>query len=174
MLTIKQRSIVRFSLHLIYSYFFMGYYVEIIFGKEQVLKYRQRTALSDYENLVNRKRYEFESLLERNAFYKGLSESQGLIKFEIIKEFKTTSAKDEETKFDYWDFIEKYYPNYNHCDNVLLSDILTRKLNGEEICENDEEYIKNWDIRKVLIDLDKQLLSEAFENFINTLYPELK
>lgn len=43
--------------------------------------------------------------------------------------------------FNYWDFIEKYYPGYSHCYSILLSDILTRKLDGEEICEKDEEYI---------------------------------
>lgn len=72
----------------------------------------------------------------------------------------------------YWDFIVKYYPNYYHCDNILLSDILTRKLDGEEICKSDEEYIKDWDVRKELIKLDKKLLVKAFKNFFNTIYPE--
>ena len=85
---------------------------------------------------------------------------------------KRSLLKEDETTFDYWDFIEKYYPNYDHCDSILLSDILTRKLNGEEICENDEEYINNWDVRKVLMELDKELLGEAFENYFSTIYPE--
>ena len=67
--------------------------------------------------------------------------------------------------FNYWDFIEKYYPGYFHCDSILLSDILTRKLDGEEICEEVEEYIKDWDARKELLQLDKELLGKAFENF---------
>jgi hypothetical protein len=73
---------------------------------------------------------------------------------------------------NYWSFIEAYYPNYYSCDSVLLSDILTKKLDGEEICEEDEEYIKEWDVRKELFELDKDLLCEAFENFFDIVYPK--
>jgi len=151
----------------------MSYTVEIIFGKEQVIKLRQGNILSDYENLINRKRYEFETLSERNAFYKGLSEAEGWLEFEVINENQSKQNKQEEneSQFDYWNFIVKYYPNYDHCDNILMSDILTRKLHGEEICESDEEYIKGWDIRKELMELDKELLGKAFENFFYTIYP---
>jgi hypothetical protein len=78
----------------------------------------------------------------------------------------------QKSKFDYWSFIEKYYPKYSNCDKVLLSDILTKKLNGEGICEEDEEYIKDRDVKKDLFELDKELLCEAFENFFNTVYPQ--
>ena len=77
-----------------------------------------------------------------------------------------------DSNFKYWDFIAEYYPNYYHCDNILLSDILTRKLDGEEICESDEEYIKDWDVRKELMKLNKKLLVKAFENFFNINYIE--
>ena len=109
-------------------------------------------------------------MAERNAFYKGLSESNGWIEFEIIKEIENKEEPKEE-EFDYWGFIIKYYPGYDHCDSVLLSDILTRKLHGEEICEKDEEYIKDWDVRKELMELDKELLGKAFENYFNQAYP---
>lgn len=151
----------------------MGYIVEIVFGKEEVKKYRRGETFTGYENLINRKRFEFETLAERNAFYKGLSESNGWIEFEIIKEIQTKEEPKEED-FDYWGFIVKYYPNYYHCDSVLLSDILTRKLDGEEICESDEEHIKDWDVRKVLMELDKELLGEAFENYFYQAYPITK
>lgn len=150
----------------------MSFIAEIIFGKEQVIKYSQGESLSDYENLIHKKKYEFETLAERNNFYKGLSEGNGWTEFEIIKESQTKTIKeDEEPTFDYWGFIGKYYPNYYHCDSILLSDILTRKLDGEEICEKDEEYIKGWDVRKELMELDKELLGKAFENFFNSIYP---
>ena len=153
----------------------MSYQVEIIFGKNEITKYNLSETLTDYENLINRKQYEFETFAERNAFYKGLSEGNSCIKFKIIKELQIKSNQEpEENHFDYWGFIGKYYPNYYHCDSVLLSDILTKKLDGEEICERDEEYIKNWDIRKVLMELDKELLGEAFENYFNQAYPENK
>lgn len=151
----------------------MSYEVEIIFGIEQVLKYSQGESLSDYEKLIHRKQYKFDTISERNNFYKGLSEGNGWIEFEIIKESQTKSIQvDEEPIFDYWGFIGKYYPNYYHCDSILLSDILTRKLDGEEICEKDEEYIKGWDVRKELMKLDIELLGKAFEIFFNSIYPE--
>ncbi len=151
----------------------MEYSVEIIFGKEQVIKYRQGESLSDYENLIHKKRYDFETLPERNAFYKGLAESNGWHEFEIIKEIQTKSKEEpKEKEFNYWSFIEKHYPGYDHCDSILMSDILTRKLNGKEICESDEEYIKDWDVRKELMKLDKKLLGKSFENFFYSIYPE--
>ena len=106
--------------------------------------------------------------------YKGIDEAMGWLEFRVIKEFeeKDNKDKEDEDKFDYWAFIEKYYPKYYHCDTVLLSDILTRKLNGGEICEEDEEYIKDWDIRKELFEVDKELLLEAFKNYFNIIYPE--
>ncbi len=152
----------------------MSFIVEIIFGKEQVIKFRQGESLSDYEKLIHKKSYEFETLSERNNFYKGLSESNGWTEFEIINEYQTKLNKEEEKEptFDYWNFIVKYYPNYDHSDSILLSDILSRKLSGQEICDSDEEYIKDWDVRKELIKLDKKLLGKAFENYFNTIYPE--
>ena len=73
----------------------MGYHVEIIFGKEQIIKHQQGITLTDYEKLINRKQYEFETLSERNAFYKGLSEADSRLQFEIINEHKTKSNKEE-------------------------------------------------------------------------------
>jgi len=152
----------------------MKYLAEIIFGKDQVIKFHNNQPLNDFEKIINLKKYNFESREERNAFYKGIGEAMGWLEFEIIKEFeeKITPQKEDDDKFDYWAFIEKYYPKYSHCDNVLLSDILTRKLVGEEICEQDEENIKDWDVRKELFEIDKELLCKAFENYFNIAYPE--
>ena len=152
----------------------MKYLAEIIFGKEQVRKFHNNEPLNDFERIINLKKYNFKSREERNAFYIGIGEAMGWLEFEIIKESeeRITEEKEDEDKFDYWLFIEKYYPNYSHCNNVLLSDILTRKLFGEEICEQDEEYIKNWNIRNELFEVDKELLCKAFENYFNIAFPE--
>ncbi|SEF48065.1 hypothetical protein [Flavobacterium urumqiense] len=151
----------------------MSYHTKIIFGKEQVRKFYNKEPFNDLEKSINFKQYVFDTKAERNAFYKGIAESIGRLEFEVTNEFedKIDEEKEEESKFDYWAFIEKYYPKYYSCDSVLLSDILTRKLDGEEICEKDEEYIKEWDVRKELFELDKELLCEAFENFFNIVYP---
>ena len=154
----------------------MKYLAEIIFGKEQVIKFHNNQPLNDFEKIINLKKYNFESREERNAFYKGIGEATGWLEFEVIKEFEEKDHKDDkkedEDKFDYWSFIYKYYPKYHQCNSVLLSDILTRKLEGEEISESDEEYIKDWDIRKELFEVDKELLCKAFENYFNIAYPE--
>lgn len=128
------------------------------------------------KKIINLKKYNFECRAERNAFYKGIGEAMGWLEFEVIKEFEEKNHKDDkkedEDKFDYWAFIYKYYPKYHQCNSVLLSDILTRKLEDEEISEEDEEYIKDWDIRNELFEVDKELLCKAFENYFNIAYPK--
>jgi hypothetical protein len=152
----------------------MSYHTEIIFGKDQVRKYQNDEAFTDFEKSINFKQYFFETQEERSAFYKGIGEAMGWLEYEVINEYEVEKEqeKEDESKFDYWAFIEKYYPKYSSCDNVLLSDILARKLNGGEVCESDEEYIKDWDVRKELFEVEKELLSEAFANFFNKQYPE--
>lgn len=152
----------------------MKYVVEIIFGKDQVKKFHNNEPLNDFEKIINLKKYTFKTRRQRSAFYKGIGEAMGWLDFEIIKEFKEKINKKEEDedKFDYRAFIYKYYPKYHNCNSVLLSDILTRKLDGEEICEDDEEYIKDWDIKKELFKIDKELLCKAFENYFNIMYPQ--
>lgn len=154
----------------------MKFITEIIFGKEQIIKYRNNETFDDFEKVINVKKYTFKTQAERNAFYKGMAEVVGWMEFEVVKEFEETDHKEinekEEDGFDYWSFIEKFYPKYYQCNSVLLSDILTKKLDGEEISESDEEYIKDWDVRNELLEIDKELLIKAFENFFNTIYPE--
>lgn len=77
----------------------------------------------------------------------------------------------ERDGFCYWTFIEKYYPRYYSCDDILLSDILSRKLDGEEICEEDEEMIKDWDVRVELLELDKNIFSKALKNYFKIMDP---
>ena len=69
------------------------------------------------------------------------------------------------SSFEYWDFIEKYYPNYYSCDDVLLCDILNRKLEGEEIDELDEQLMKGRDIKKEMLALERRLLGKAIQNY---------
>ena len=71
---------------------------------------------------------------------------------------------------NYQPFIEIYYPNYYSCDQILLSDILTRKLEGEEINEIDEEKIKDWDVKEELLKLDKAIMQKAMDNYFEIMY----
>ena len=71
--------------------------------------------------------------------------------------------------FCYWTFIEKYYPKYYSCSDILLSDILTRKLNGEPVCDEDEEMIKDWNVKAELLELDQIIFSKALKNYFNIM-----
>ncbi|MEN2486165.1 hypothetical protein AAYQ05_00060 [Flavobacterium sp. B11] len=154
----------------------MRYSVEIIFGKDQIRKYNNNEAFNDFEKTVNFKKYTFETQAQRNAFYKGMSETIGWLEFEVVKEFEENDQivieKKEEDQFDYWSFIQKFYPKYYQCNSVLLSEILTKKLDGEEISQEDVEYIRDWDVRNELLEIDKELLCKAFENYFTIMYPE--
>src|SRR5690606_10887444 len=83
----------------------MKYLVKIIFGKEQVMKYHNNETLTDYEKIINVKKYTFETQLERNSCYKGIGEAISWLEFLIINEFEEEDhieEKESEDKFDYW------------------------------------------------------------------------
>lgn len=79
-------------------------------------------------------------------------------------------AVQENDDFCYWIFIEKYYPKYHSCSDILLSDILTRKIEGEHVCEEDEEMIKDWNIKAELLELDQIIFSKALKNYFEIIY----
>jgi hypothetical protein len=72
---------------------------------------------------------------------------------------------------NYWSFIEKYYPNYHSCNDILMSDILSRKLEGEFISKEDEKIIKDWNIKVELLELEQKVFSKALESYLNITYP---
>jgi hypothetical protein len=81
---------------------------------------------------------------------------------------------DEESAFAYWAFIEQYLPDYSSRDDVLHSDILTRYLDGEEVCEEDLPWIAELgtreDVVAELIDIDSDLLQRALEAYLLERY----
>jgi hypothetical protein len=74
---------------------------------------------------------------------------------------------------NYWTFIETFYPNYNSCDQILLSDILARKLDGEAIDIKDEEMIKDWDVKVELLKLDYVIMQKAMKNYFENKYSKM-
>lgn len=82
----------------------------------------------------------------------------------------TKTADIQEKDVNYWSFIEAYYPNYNSCSQILLSDILVRKLEGEEIDIKDEEMIKDWDLKGELFKIDLTIMQKAMENYFGIKY----
>lgn len=60
-----------------------------------------------------------------------------------------------------WNFIEENYPNYYSCDLILLSDILRRKVEGEQISNHDEKLISDWDVKNVLTNLEEEIFLKA-------------
>lgn len=79
-------------------------------------------------------------------------------------------ATQENNDCSYCTFIERYYPKYHSCNDILLSDILTRKIEGEQICEEDEEMIKEWNIKAKLIEVDQIIFSKALKNYFEIIY----
>ena len=72
------------------------------------------------------------------------------VRFFYLWNKKLPMATQENNDFCYWIFIENYYPKYHSCSNILLSDILNRKKVGEQICDENEEMIKDWHIKAKL------------------------
>lgn len=61
----------------------MKYNLEVIFGKEQVLKFSNNESFTEEEIELNVKQYQFNSEEEKQAFIKGLYEALGWIDFYI-------------------------------------------------------------------------------------------
>lgn len=75
-----------------------------------------------------------------------------------------------EKDFSYLRFIENYHPRYSSDDRVLKCDILFRYLDGDEVSDDDLEWIRHdfADKKGVLDELKRmevQLFSEALDNF---------
>lgn len=72
-----------------------------------------------------------------------------------------------------WEFLEANLPQYYSRNDVLISDILFRYINNEDIYENELVWIKNeYDndkeaIKKELIRLESTFATEAIESFYN-------
>lgn len=66
----------------------------------------------------------------------------------------------------YWDIIiSNYLPDYYHRDEVLQSDILSRYIDNEEVCEEDLEWLPDSkeEAMEQLERLDLALYNEAVE-----------
>lgn len=83
---------------------------------------------------------------------------------------KNKKIKETSRNENYWSFIEAYYPNYSSCDQILLSDILVRKLEGDAIDMKEEEMIKEWNVREELLKLDQSIMKKAMEKYFEIKY----
>ena len=76
----------------------------------------------------------------------------------------------------YWDFIEDFLPDYYHRDEVLLSDIYTRYLDGEDVDPDDiEDFFADRtkeEIEETFLENEWALFLEAFEAFSKEKYGE--
>lgn len=77
--------------------------------------------------------------------------------------------------FDEQSFIEHYHPNYN-CDEIAWIDDICKLLDGEAE-EGDAastgEYagLGEEDLKAELARLQREVLEEAFQNYLETKYP---
>lgn len=74
---------------------------------------------------------------------------------------------------DYWQFICDYMPGYYNDDRVLQDDILTRYVKGEDVCDDDIEWIeKTFPTNKDIIDELARLEAEFLDEAIHAYYKE--
>lgn len=72
-------------------------------------------------------------------------------------------------RYAYWDTIMEYLPYYHQRDDVLLSDILARYIDGEEVNEKDLQMIADnygnnkQAVKRALFELDSSLIIEAMK-----------
>lgn len=68
---------------------------------------------------------------------------------------------------DYWMFVGEHLPNFYRRDDVLLSDILTRYINGEEISDDDLRSLPEdkAEAGRMSEELDLALYNEAVEAY---------
>ena len=76
--------------------------------------------------------------------------------------------------FDEWGFIEKWLPNYYHCDEVALVDDIDKVLNNEyeegDCCESFLNYTIN-ELHEMRNQYMAGLLADAMANYIRQNYP---
>lgn len=115
----------------------------------------------------------FESLINETEFTSQYTAIPAIENVHFIEQrnYKNEIHTLKKIDSNYWPFIEKYYPNYYSCDQILLSDILTRKIKGEEISIADEVEIKNWNIKKELLKLDQRIMQKAMEHYFAIKHP---
>lgn len=71
----------------------------------------------------------------------------------------------------FWRFIEEFLPNYYSRDDVLRDDILYRYVNGDDVCNEDMQWIRaeyNGDMRLVkeeLVRLEKGFIEESLNAY---------
>lgn len=81
------------------------------------------------------------------------------------------TAQRNEYHNGFWPFIVEYLPNYYTRDDVLEDDILFRFLTGDDVCEEDLQWIeRDFDndreqVKQALIDLEIKFTREALEAY---------
>ena len=72
-----------------------------------------------------------------------------------------------------WRFIEENLPNYSSRDDVLLDDILLRYIEGDDVSEEDLEWIEaefhndNRLIKEEIIRLETGFMNESLQAYYN-------
>ncbi len=87
------------------------------------------------------------------------------------------NSKNTSNRFnEMWQFIESYLPNYYFRDDVLQDDILYRYLEGDDVCNEDINWIKTeFDedknlVKDEIIKLETCFMKESLEAYYDTLF----
>lgn len=79
---------------------------------------------------------------------------------------------------DIWGFIEENYERYYNSHEVLEHDILTRFIEGEDVCEDDIKWIKDElnsadKINHRLIEITLKLISISVISYYGKLFEQI-
>ena len=100
----------------------------------------------------------------------------GEIHYSILEDTERNFIPDEIRIIeDTWSFIQRWHPDYSHCDEVAYSDDLECCLEGkadkeklERVKEMFGDTPEQWECAQ--IEIDAELLSVAVKNFLNYTY----
>jgi len=82
---------------------------------------------------VEQEKSDFENFVRRALTGAGDGEKLSLYNYQInwISEEAKIYGQDPEREDGIWEFVEKYYPNYYSCDEIMRKDSLCKIANGE-------------------------------------------
>lgn len=75
---------------------------------------------------------------------------------------------------DGWEYVEKHYPNYSSSNRILQHDILCRCVDGEEISNEDSEWIRSITETPTDQNIDKKKVAVIFENMTIEIYNSIQ
>ncbi len=143
--------------------------LNVAFGTEFARKAEQK----GFKKL-NKRYYSVQKFVtpsERKAYLKGLEDSNGWNEFYAAIPKNEIIKNDKEPKQNAWDFVERNYPDYSHCDTIVYADDLQKIIDGElngnalKLWEDDFEKDKE-KVQAEYNNVHKEIYEKAITNYL--------